>query len=118
MILTVDLGTSVTKVVVWGEDGQVALGRSPLVCNYTADNRAEQDPATWWPSVVTACDVARSSLGPDAARVFGAVKALGFSAARQTFVPVAADSTPLGPALLWSDRRAGAEADALGGIVR
>ena len=33
VILTIDLGTSVTKVVVWGEDGQVALGRSPLVCN-------------------------------------------------------------------------------------
>ncbi len=25
-------------------------------------------------------------------------------------MPVAADATPLGPALLWSDRRAGAEA--------
>ena len=110
MILTVDLGTSVTKVVVWGEDGRVAVGRSSLVCNYTAHNRAEQDPASWWPSVVAACDAARSSLGADAARVFGAIGALGFAAARQTFVPVAADATPLGPALLWSDRRAGAEA--------
>jgi xylulokinase len=110
VILTVDLGTSVTKVVVWGEDGRVAVGRSSLVCNYTADNRAEQDPASWWPSVVAACDAARSSLGADAARVFGAIGALGFAAARQTFVPVAADATPLGPALLWSDRRAGAEA--------
>ncbi len=110
MILTVDLGTSVTKVTVWGEDGRIAGGRSSLVSNYTVDNRAEQDPASWWPSVVAACDAARSSLGADAARVFGAIGALGFAAARQTFVPVAADATPLGPALLWSDRRAGAEA--------
>jgi xylulokinase len=110
VILTVDLGTSVTKVVVWEDGGQVAVGRSALQCNYTDGNRAEQDPASWWPSVVAACARARSALGSDAARVFGAVEALGFAAARQTFVAVTADATPLGPALLWSDRRARDEA--------
>ena len=64
--------------------------------------------------MVAACDggpvIARRRRGAES---FGAVEALGFSAARQTFVPVTADATPLGPALLWSDRRAGAEADAL-----
>lgn len=113
MILTVDLGTSVTKVVVWGDDGQVVIGRSPLQCTYSSGNRAEQDPATWWPSVVSACGSARSALGASAAKVFGAIEALGFAAARQTFVPVTADATPLGPALLWSDRRAHAEAATL-----
>ncbi|HVA02538.1 MAG TPA: FGGY family carbohydrate kinase [Acidimicrobiales bacterium] len=119
MILTIDLGTSVTKVVVWSDEGPVAVGRSPLVSNYTVDNRAEQDPTSWWPSVVAACDAARSSLdgGSDTpghrARVFGDIGAIGFAAARQTFVPVAADATPLGRALLWSDRRAGDEAVSL-----
>ena len=47
--------------------------------------------------------------------MFEAVEAVGFAAARQTFVAVTADATPLGPALLWSDRRAGDEALELGG---
>ncbi len=113
MILTVDLGTSVTKVIVWGAEGQLAVGRSTLQCTYSPGNRAEQDSASWWPSVVSACESARLALGASAVDVFGAVEALGFSAARQTFVPVADDGTPLGPALLWSDRRARAEAVAL-----
>jgi len=120
VILTVDLGTSVTKAVVWDDNGRVAVGRSPLQCTYSAGNRAEQDPASWWPAVVAACESARSSLGPSgpsgpsASSVFGAIEALGFAAARQTFVPVTADFRALGPALLWSDRRAAAEAAALG----
>jgi xylulokinase len=115
VILTVDLGTSVTKVVVWGDDGPLAIGRSALDCHYGPGNRAEQDPASWWPSVVAACASARAELGASAEAVFGVVAGLGFAAARQTFVPVAADGAPLGPALLWSDRRAGAEATALAG---
>ena len=113
MILTVDLGTSVTKAVVWDDDGPLAIGRSALDSTYGPDNRAEQDPASWWASVVAACAAARSALGARAAAAFGSVTALGFAAARQTFVPVAADATPVGPALLWSDRRAGAEAVSL-----
>jgi xylulokinase len=113
VILTVDLGTSVTKIVVWGEQGQAAVGRCALECRYSAGNRAEQDPASWWPSVLSAAAEARAVLGTRADAVFGAVEALGFAAARQTFVPVAADTEPLGPALLWSDRRAGTEAGAL-----
>ena len=34
MILTVDFGTSVTKVALWGDGGLVALSRSELVTNY------------------------------------------------------------------------------------
>jgi xylulokinase len=115
VILTIDLGTSVTKVVVWGDTGPVAIGRSTLHGTYSAGNRAEQDPASWWPSVVAACAAARAASGADADRVFGAVRAIGLAAARQTFVPVTADGTPLGPALLWSDRRAATEAAAIAG---
>ncbi len=111
MILTIDLGTSVTKVVVWGDEGPVATGRSALDCHYGPDNRAEQDPTSWWDSVVAAMGAARSALGGQADAVLAAVEALGFAAARQTFVPVSAGGLALGPALLWSDRRAGTEAE-------
>lgn len=106
MILTVDLGTSATKVAAWDETGMQSAGRATLDTAFGADGRAEQDPAVWWASVVEAAD---GVAGDDAA----AVDAIGFAAARQTFVPVDADGTPLGPGILWSDRRAAAEADEL-----
>ncbi len=57
---------------------------------------------------------ARSALSHKDEGMLAAVEAVGFAAARQTFVPVRADGVTLGPALLWSDRRAGREADELG----
>jgi xylulokinase len=106
MILTIDLGTSATKVLVWDAEGTRAQGRAELVTVYGPDGRAEQDAGSWWTSVVQAADAARAG-APD---LFGAVEAVALSSARQTFVPVSADGSPLGDALLWSDRRAGAEA--------
>ena len=44
---------------------------------------------------------------------FAHVDAIGFSAARQTLACVTATGETLGPALVWSDRRAPAEADVL-----
>ena len=108
MILTFDLGTTVTKAVLWGEGGHVAWGRSVLRTGYGSGGRAEQDPGTWWPSLVAACGACLA--GADGGVE---VEAIGFAAARQTFVPVAPDGTALGQALLWSDRRAGAEAELL-----
>ncbi|HUY21888.1 MAG TPA: FGGY family carbohydrate kinase [Acidimicrobiales bacterium] len=117
MILTIDLGTSVTKAALWRDDGLAAVGRAPLECQYGPGNRVEQDPGSWWPSVVAACEAARAGAGGRGrgrGRGRGdAVRALGFSAARQTFVPVSAAGVPLGTAMVWSDRRAGAEAAAL-----
>jgi xylulokinase len=116
VILTLDLGTSTTKAVVWDGDGPRAVGRAPVVTTFPAGDRAEQDPAGWWPSVVAACAEARQSAPAD----FAAVEAVGFAAARQTFVGVTAAGEALGPAIVWSDRRAGAEAavlaEAVGGV--
>jgi xylulokinase len=109
VILTLDLGTSATKVVVWDEDGPRAIGRAAVETTHPAGDRAEQDPAAWWSSVVRACAAARS----DAASTFAAVDAVGCAAARQTFVPVTAGGEPVGPALVWSDRRATADAERL-----
>lgn len=109
MILTVDLGTSATKVVVWDDTGPVAVGRGDLVTVAGPGGRAEQDPDSWWTSVLAAA----AAVGARAPGAVGAVEAVGFAAARQTFVPVDDAMQALGPALVWSDRRAGAEAEAL-----
>ncbi len=96
-------------MALWGDDGLVALGRAGVACAFPGAARVEQDPADWWSSLVAACAAARRQ-APDA---FAAVRVVGFSAARQTFVPVGSTGDPLGPAMVWSDRRAGEEAAAV-----
>jgi xylulokinase len=107
VILTVDIGTSFTKVGLWRPDGLLGFGRAPLVTERPLFGWAEQDPSSWWESVVTAAASARS-----AARLGDAVADVAVIAccgARQTFVPVDADGMPTGPGIVWSDRRAAEE---------
>ena len=93
LILTLDLGTSTTKAVVWAADGPRARGAAALETTFPAADRAEQDPAAWWPSVVAACADARAETPGS----FAAVEAVGFAAARQTLVPVTAAESRSGP---------------------
>ncbi len=106
MILTVDLGSSVTKVAVWGPDGRVAHAGRPVGTTHPRPGRSEQDATEWWATVVSACSEVRDR-APEA---YAAVDVVGCTGARQTLVLVDADGRPLGPAIGWSDRRAGGEA--------
>jgi sugar (pentulose or hexulose) kinase len=109
VILTIDFGTSVTKVGLWGDEGLVALARSELTTTYPQMGWTEQDPLRWWTSLVIACAEARAH----APVAFGEVDVVACSGARQTFVPVSAEGDPIGKGILWSDHRAAAEARAL-----
>ena len=109
MILTIDVGTSVTKAALWGPDGLVGLATEALTTDHPAPRRSEQDPGRWWGTVVDACG-RLAALAPGG---LGAVEAVGCTGARQTFGLFDAGGNPLGPGILWSDRRAGAEAGAL-----
>ena len=110
VILTVDFGTSVTKVALWGDGGLAALARSELVTTYPNVGWTEQDPLRWWTTVVIACAEARA-MAPAA---FGEVDVVVCSGARQTFVPVTAEGNPVGKGILWSDRRGAAQSPRLG----
>jgi xylulokinase len=99
MILTLDLGTSSTKATIWTENGPVSHGRGTVPTTYPRPGWAEQDPSDWWESVVDACQQLDSA-------ALAAVDAVGFSAARETFVLVGEDGEPRGPGILWSDGRA------------
>ncbi len=112
MILTVDLGTTHTKVGLWDVDGLRSCGRGAVAVSHPGPGRSEQDPEGWWTSLREAAAEARGGQGgfPGTS---SPVEAIGFAAARQTFVPVTAEGSALGPALVWSDARAGAEARVL-----
>lgn len=109
MILTIDFGTSVTKVAVWGDHGLLALARAEVATSHPQLGWAEQDPFSWWTSVVVACAEARA----EAPAAFGKVEVIGCSGARQTFVPLTDSAEPIGKGIIWSDRRAVVEAAAL-----
>jgi xylulokinase len=109
MILTLDFGTTVTKVGLWSDDGLVTMARSELTTTNPQAGWSEQDPLRWWTTSVIACAEARAQ----APREFAEVEVVACSGARQTFVPMTAKGEPIGKAILWSDHRAAASARAL-----
>ena len=54
-ILTIDLGTSATKVALWSEDGPLAMARATVDVEHPRPGWVEQDPETWWSSTLDAC---------------------------------------------------------------
>lgn len=109
MILTLDLGSSVTKVALWDPGGLVALAGAPVATSHPVAGWSEQQPSDWWASLVAACTRLRAQV-PEA---YGSVEVVGCTGARQSFALVDAAAEALGPAILWSDRRAACEAEAL-----
>ncbi len=109
-VLTFDLGTSATKAALWEADQLIGIARAPIETSHPRPGWAEQRPTDWWASVVEACH----KLAAECGDAVGAAGAIGFTAARETFVLVDALLHPLSPGILWSDRRAEPQALALG----
>jgi len=105
-----DLGTTSLKAVAFDLDGQeIARAGREVERASSEEGAAEEDPR----AVATAATDALAAVVADAKRQSYTVGAVGLSAAMHSLIPVAADDTPLGPALLWMDTRPEAEADAL-----
>jgi xylulokinase len=100
----VDVGTGTIRVHVIGVDGGLAAAAArPGRVSLGADGRAEVDLDAVWDAV---CACLREALaGVDARRVVavGAASALGYALVDRL-------ARPLGPAMLWMDRRAVGEA--------
>jgi xylulokinase len=109
VILTLDFGSSVTKAAVWDRSGLVALAGSPVTTSHPAPGCSEQQPSEWWASLTAAC----ARLRAQAPEAYRSVDVVGCTGARQSLVLADADAEALGPAILWSDRRAVGEAEAL-----
>jgi sugar (pentulose or hexulose) kinase len=107
LVMTIDLGSSSTKVALWSQEGLVAIGRAPIATRTPRPDQAEQDPSAWWTSSVSAC---KRLPAKDRRRV----AVVGFSTQREALVPVEASGEPIGLAIARGDRRAVEQADRLG----
>ena len=103
MILALDLGTSGAKAALIDPADGSYHGEAfePYPTDTGADGRVEQHPADWV-AAARAC----------AARLPGA-DAIALTGQMQDLICLDADGSPMAPAVLYSDTRARAEADAL-----
>ncbi|MFF8289468.1 FGGY family carbohydrate kinase [Streptomyces sp. NPDC016309] len=103
-VLTIDVGTSVIKSVVFDDEGQeTALSRIGTEVLRPRHGWAEQDMDAVWNGVVRTVRSALSQLGPG----HEPVRLVSFTAQGDGCWLVDAEGRPTGPAVLWSDGRAG-----------
>jgi xylulokinase len=109
-LLGIDAGTTSLKVGVFHEDGTtLAVVSHEYTLDTPAADRVELPAERYWEGIVAATDRAIDR----AAIRRTDVSAIGVSSQGETVIPVAADGTPIGPAVVWLDNRAAAEADEL-----
>ncbi|WP_226345832.1 FGGY family carbohydrate kinase [Agilicoccus flavus] len=101
--LIVDVGTTALKAALAAPDGTLlASAEVPLRTSHPQPRHAEQDAEDWWTAFVAATREVLGATGasPDVLAVTGQM---------QDIVPLDAHGHPTGPAVLYSDRRAGAQ---------
>lgn len=110
VLLGIDAGTTSLKVGVFGDDGSSrAVAGEEYTLSTPGPDRAELDPESYWRALVIATRRAIADAGLTARDVV----AIAVSSQGETVTPVAADGRPIGPAIVWLDNRATAEADEL-----
>lgn len=106
----VDIGTTSVRALLFDADGRVHhLAQRPCAPAYLDGGRVEQDARQWREALVAVlgeCALAAPALG---LRLHG----IALTAQRSSVLPVDERGTPLHPALMWQDTRAGALAAAL-----
>ncbi|GAA4834559.1 FGGY-family carbohydrate kinase [Saccharopolyspora rosea] len=108
LVAGVDIATANVRVQVHDPAGAVVAAASrPLPQpERPGGGRSEQDAGTWWPAVRDCLAECTAALGSRAAEI----TALAISATSGTVVLVDGAAEPVGPALMYDDRRAEDEA--------
>ena len=109
IILTIDVGTSSLKAVLYDDAGQVvAAAKQRYEYRIPQPGWAECDPNDWWFALSDALTEMRG-MGHDLQRVL----CIGITGQMHTPVLLDVNSQPLAPTLLWLDQRASRETEEL-----
>ena len=103
----IDVGTQGVRAMVVDEQGTLlGSGRRPLESDRSTERRHEQDPGEWWDALVGAVRAAVAELPADVH-----VSAVAIDATSGTVLVEDASGATTGPALMYDDARAEAEAE-------
>ncbi|WP_018620176.1 gluconokinase [Spirosoma luteum] len=107
----VDVGTTNVKALAMPPDLNQILAHAsaPVTTLHPEPGYAEQDPAKIWSAFVQVI----SEISQEVAKGGHAITHVTFCTAMHSLLPMDADGTPLGNAILWSDNRAESQASAL-----
>jgi glycerol kinase len=104
-VLSIDQGTSSTKTIIFNEQGKViARGHEPLHTHYLADGFVEQEPEAIVQNVLTSVKQCLEEFKRQN-RDVRAIKAIGISNQRETFVVWDKTGRPLYNAVVWQCKR-------------
>lgn len=102
----IDIGTQGVRAVVVADRGtHLGEGTAPISDDHRDGLRHEQRPDAWWDALVLAVRAALTQCGDEVD-----ITALALDATSGTVLVEAADGQPRGPALMYDDNRAGAQA--------
>lgn len=105
LYLGIDLGTSgVRAIAIDAHESVVAQAAVPLPSPEVAGHHIEQDPRRWWRAVENCLEYIARDIEPRA------VTAIAVDGTSATLLLSDADGTPTGPALMYHDSRALAQA--------
>jgi xylulokinase len=107
LVVGVDVGSQGTCAQALGPDGEhVYTAYVPHALSYPQPGWAEQDAREWLGAVAQAMAEVRRAVNG------AALRAISFGSQLDGMVATDAEGAPLGPALIWMDRRAGVECEA------
>ncbi|MBD3307689.1 hypothetical protein GF339_14735 [candidate division KSB3 bacterium] len=110
LLLGVDVGTTGVKAVIFDLEGHLqASGQAEHPIAHPHPGWAEQHPEDWWEATCQAIQQALAAVPEGAQCVAG----VAVSSQAPTMLPLDREGRPVRPALIWMDRRAEAEAEAL-----
>ena len=109
LVIAVDLSTTACKALAFDRLGGVVAGaRVPIALSSPKPGWREQSADEWWGATCSALRQVTEAVEP------AAVRAIGITHQRESFVCLDARARPLRPAILWNDARATPQVRALG----
>jgi D-ribulokinase len=100
-----DLGTQSVRALVADGEGEVLATASRPLQSERSGERHEQDPDAWWQATADACREAVAGVE------LGRIAAVACDSTSGTVVLLDGDHSPISPALMYDDSRAGEEAE-------